>query len=91
MLCPPNHRTACTHTRALTRMPFLALLCGVRRGGWRGVCRGQAALAYYLLTYRACIDFMSPKYTDKDAWVAIAQERFNLHPVARPRSDHGGY
>jgi len=40
-----------------------------------------SALVYYLTTYRSCIEFMSPKYVDKAAWVSIAQERFNLYPM----------
>jgi len=39
------------------------------------------ALAYYLLTYRSCVEFLSPIYTDKAAWVIIAQDRYNLHPL----------
>jgi hypothetical protein len=41
-----------------------------------------AALVYYQVTYRSCVEFMSPIYTDKAAWVIIAQERFNLHPIS---------
>ena len=40
-----------------------------------------AGVGYYLLTYRGCAEFMSPKYTDKEAWVSVARERFNLYPL----------
>mmetsp|Transcript_58582 Transcript_58582/g.132616 ORF Transcript_58582/g.132616 Transcript_58582/m.132616 type:complete len:169 (+) Transcript_58582:211-717(+) len=39
------------------------------------------AVVYYLVTYRSCVEFLSPIYTDKAAWVIIAQDRYNLHPV----------
>jgi hypothetical protein len=48
---------------------------------WLLVVQRLVSLVYYLLTYRSCIEFMSPKYTDKAAWVTIAQARFNLHPL----------
>mmetsp|Transcript_54134 Transcript_54134/g.101094 ORF Transcript_54134/g.101094 Transcript_54134/m.101094 type:complete len:172 (+) Transcript_54134:157-672(+) len=48
---------------------------------WLLVVQRLTSIVYYLLTYRSCIEFLSPKYTDKAAWVTIAQDRFNLRPL----------
>jgi hypothetical protein len=84
--------TALTIWLCVAYMEFTGLFKGRTIDIWlsgSGLMQGQLALmvahhmvavAYYLLTYRACLEFMSPKYTDKAAWVSIAQDRFNLRP-----------